>query len=329
MQLSAFTIVDGDPDEGSGERDRLRDAVELGVAADAAGLTAIWVAEHHFDSVGQCPAPSVLLAAIGARTRTIRLGVMVSVLPFHDPVDLAEQYALLDRLSAGRLNLGVGSGYLASEFEGFGIDPATKRDRFDAAYDRLIAAMGGETVTLSAMSTPVRINVRPVQTPHPPIWIAVQRREAVPFVGRRGANLALIPYATLASVEELREIISEYRASLPSGTTGRVSIGLHLYAGDRPEVARASLQRFLDSRLRTHSTHYEAKVKADPGQATSEAIERSGFALLGAPADVAERLSEFRRAGVDEVMGIFDFGGLPIELATASVRAMGREWNAR
>jgi len=323
VKLSAFTIVDEYPPGPGATPDRARDVLRLAEAAEASGLAALWVAEHHFHAGGVCPAPPVLLAACGARTRRLRLGVLVSVLPFHRPVELAEQYALLDRLIDGRLNLGLGSGYLAAEFEGFGIDPETKRARFEEALATLLRAFDGAEVQVDPpRSAPVRINVRPVQRPHPPLWVAAQRREAIPHVARLGRSLALIPYATLANPSELGEEIREYRAALPPGRTGEVAAALHLYAGPHPERARAALQRYLDSRLATQSTFYRAKVEHDPRLGRAEAIEEAGFALLGTPADVARRLRGFADLGLDEVLGIFDFGGLPPDEVAASVQAL-------
>lgn len=324
MKLSAFTVVDEYP-PGPGETpNRAKDVVALAEAAEAAGLSALWVAEHHFQPGGACPAPPVLLAACGARTQRLRLGVLVSVLPFHRPVELAEQFALLDQLIDGRLNLGVGSGYIPLEFEGFGIDPTTKRERFDAALKTLLAALEGNEVRMDGVtSVPVRINVRPVQRPHPPIWVAVQRREAIPFVARRGLSIALVPYATVANVTELGEQIKEYRDQLPPGVRGEVAVALHLYAGDRPGDARSAMQRYLDSRLATQSAFYQEKVRRDPRHASASAIEGSGFALFGSPQEILERLHAFEAIGVDEVLGIFDFGGLAAPAVSASVRALG------
>jgi alkanesulfonate monooxygenase SsuD/methylene tetrahydromethanopterin reductase-like flavin-dependent oxidoreductase (luciferase family) len=322
VKLSAFTVVD-DYSDGSGSR-RLTEVVDLAETVEEAGLSGLWIAEHHFHAGGVCPSPPVLLAACGGRTRRIRLGSLVSVLPFHSAIEIAEQYAMVDRLIGGRLNLGLGSGYIAMEFEGFGVDPSTKRERFDESLATMRRAFAGEEVRAPSPSArPVRLNVRPVQTPHPPIWIAVQRREAVPFVARHRAHLALIPYATMAGLDELREVIAEYRAACPVGFRGEVAVGLHLYAGPSMGVARAALQRYLDSRLATQSTFFKDKVRADPRHAHATTLEESGWALFGAADQVTDRLRAFSDAGVDEVLGIFDFGGLPVEETRRSVQALG------
>ena len=324
MKLSAFTVVD-EYGSATGSR-RLHEVVDLAEAADRAGLSALWIAEHHFLPSGVCPAPPVLLAACGARTQRLRLGSLVSVLPFHSPIELAEQFAVLDRLLDGRLNLGVGSGYIPTEFAGFGIDPASKRERFDAHFATLLAALRGEVVRAEGVgAAPVRINVRPVQSPHPPIWVAVQRRDAVAHVARKGVSVALIPYATLENLNELKDEIRDFRDHAPPGVRAEVAVGLHLYAGNRPEAARAALQRYLDSRRATQSAFYLEKVHADPRHAAASALEESGWALFGSAPDVARRLGAFEEVGVDEVLGIFDFGGLPFSDVVASVTALGKE----
>jgi alkanesulfonate monooxygenase SsuD/methylene tetrahydromethanopterin reductase-like flavin-dependent oxidoreductase (luciferase family) len=322
VRLSAFTVVDEYPADPT--RDRLLEVVRLAEAAEEGGLSTLWVAEHHFHSGGVSPSPPVLLAALGERTRRLRLGALVSVLPFHRPIELAEQYAMLDRLLEGRLNLGVGSGYIPLEFEGFGVDPSEKRERFDRALETMLTAFEGKEVRAEGPhAKPIRINVRPVQRPHPPLWIAVQRREAIPYVARRGASVALVPYATLSTLGELADEVREYRAHLPLGARGEVAAALHLYAGPHPERARHALQRYLDSRLATQSAFYQEKVRRDPAHANAATIEKSGWAIFGAPAEVAERLRSFASTGVDEVLGIFDFGGLPADEVGKSVRALG------
>lgn len=325
MRLSAFSVVDTAPNSSPDRRDRYREVIRLAEAADAAGLRSLWVAEHHFHAGGVCPSPPVLLAAIGARTTRLRLGALVSVLPFHPPIEVAEQYALLDQLTDGRLNLGVGSGYIPLEFEGFGVDPSTKRERFDRSLETILAAWRGEEVRANGSGgSAIRLNVLPRQRPHPPITFAVQRREALPYVAKRGFGVALIPYATVRSVGELGEEIAEFRAALPPGVEAPVAAAVHVYAGPHVVEARAALQRYLDERLAGQSAFFQAKVGRDPSAARVESIEASGLALVGSPEEVARRCRAFAQAGVDELLGIFDFGGLPSEWASESVRELGR-----
>ncbi len=321
VKLSVFTVLD---DAGPG-RDRPREAIALAEAADRAGFSGLWVAEHHFTATGLCPSPPVLLAACGARTTRLRLGALVAVLPFHRPVDLAEEYALLDRLVGGRVNMGLGSGYIPAEFAGYGIDPASRHERFDRAYDTLVRAMAGEPVEAGGPGDPpVRLNVLPVQRPHPPFWIAVQRREAIPYVARRGASVALIPYATVRDLEELAEEIREFRAAARPDARQEVAVALHVYAGPDPAHARAAFRRYLDDRHHLGSPHLEAKAQRDARQVEPAALETAGLAAFGSPSEVEARLAALAKIGVDEVLGIFDFGGLSPTEAIASVESLGR-----
>jgi alkanesulfonate monooxygenase SsuD/methylene tetrahydromethanopterin reductase-like flavin-dependent oxidoreductase (luciferase family) len=320
MRTSAFSILE---ENGNGSsRDRYREVLELAETAERIGLDAFWVAEHHFQPGGLCPAPAVLLAAIASRTTRLRLGSLVSVLPFHEPVDTAEQYALVDRISQGRLNFGVGSGYVPAELEGFGVDPESKRERFDRALDTILRAWeGGPVTTERAGSRPVHLNIRPAAAPHPPIWVAVQRREAIPYVARRGFSLALIPYATISGLEELQEETQEFRAALPAGRTAQVSAAFPVYAGADPASGLRSLQRYLDSRRTSGSVHYLKKVGRDPRQADAQTIVDSGLAFIGKSAELPEWLGRVADSHVDELLGIFDFGGLPLADSARSMRA--------
>jgi alkanesulfonate monooxygenase SsuD/methylene tetrahydromethanopterin reductase-like flavin-dependent oxidoreductase (luciferase family) len=153
--------------------------------------------------------------------------------------------------------------------------------------------------------------------------VAVQRREAIPYVARRGTSLALIPYATVRDRRELADQIREFRAALPSGSTAEVAAALHVYAGAHPERARRAFGEYLESRLRSQSTHLRAKAARDPHHATPEALEAAGLAVFGPPDHVVREMRGVAECGVDEVLGIFDFGGLPLSDALASIRAVG------
>ena len=163
--------------------------------AERLGYDTFWVAEHHFHEYGAVPNPAVFLAALSQQTRRLRLGTAISILTFHNPLTVAENYALVDQLSQGRLSLGVGSGYLKHEFEGYDVDPAIKRERFDENLMLVERLLAGERVTHESRHNTireVRINVQPVQQPVP-VYVAILRREAAYHVGRQGAACCSCP----------------------------------------------------------------------------------------------------------------------------------------
>jgi alkanesulfonate monooxygenase SsuD/methylene tetrahydromethanopterin reductase-like flavin-dependent oxidoreductase (luciferase family) len=320
MQLGAFSVVESRAgvalEELGGRYDELLRLVET---VERSGLGSFWVGEHHFQTSGLCPSPPVLLAAAGQRTSSIRLGSLVCVLPFHRPVDVAEEYSLLDVLLHGRLNFGVGSGYIPLELEGFGVPPGSKRERFDRNLHQVLEAFRGMPIEGEGGS-PVRINVRSPQFPHPPVWVAAQRRESVAHIAGAGHSLALLPYATFRDLSDLGEAIREYRSALPEGVVGTVSVALPVYVGeDLPRATRA-LDRHLESRAAIVSGYYEGTVRRGPPKVTAAGVGRCGFSLFGSPEVVSERLAEFERIGVDELLGMFDIGDLPSAEVVQSVR---------
>src|SRR5690625_157951 len=127
MEFGLFTVFDNYEKELNRSHEQfLNEVLEQSVLADELGFDSVWFAEHHFSEYGILTSPEILLTVVAERTKNIRLGVSVVILPFKNPIDVAEDYALLDVLSNGRLNLGLGSGYLPHEFAGFNIDPKDK-----------------------------------------------------------------------------------------------------------------------------------------------------------------------------------------------------------
>ena len=128
------------------EKQFFAENVELIEYADQVGLDEVWLAEHHFTEYGVMPSTQVLGAFAAARTQRIRIGSAVAVLPFHNPVRLAEEFAFLDVLSDGRLDFGVGRGYQPGEFEGYGIPFDESRSRFDESLAIIRQAWTQDTV---------------------------------------------------------------------------------------------------------------------------------------------------------------------------------------
>jgi alkanesulfonate monooxygenase SsuD/methylene tetrahydromethanopterin reductase-like flavin-dependent oxidoreductase (luciferase family) len=323
VHVGAFSVVEsyGSPDGIAGS-ERYDDLLRLAESAERSGLTSFWVAEHHFQTNGVCPSPPVLLAAAGARTASIRLGSLVSVLPFHRPIDVAEEYALLDQLLHGRLNFGVGSGYVPLELEAFGVLPEEKRERFDRNLAEILAAFRGDLISPDG-GTPVRLNVLPVQRPHPPVWVAVQQREALRSVARQGYSVALLPYASFRDLDDLAQSVRVYRSELPADSRGTVSVALPVHVGEDRTRGLRALTRHLDSRSATRGGFYQGAVRRGPTTISAEAVDRAGFAIFGPAHEVVERVEELGRMGIDELLGIFDFGDLPRGDVVQSMRTVG------
>ncbi len=163
-----------------------RDAVEVAVLAEQLGFDSVWVSEHHFVDDGYLPSLLPVAAAIAARTARVRIGTALLLAPLHDPVRVAEDAAVVDLLSAGRLTLGLGLGWRQEEFEGLGIPIRSRRRRLEDAIEILRQAWGGDLVTgtASAPYPGISVTPKPAQAGGPPIWIGAFAEPAVRRAGR-------------------------------------------------------------------------------------------------------------------------------------------------
>ena len=294
---------DRDPARG------LRDYVDTCVEAEALGFDSSFLVEHHFSGLGQVSASLDLLAWVAARTTTMRLGTAVIVLPWHDPVLLAERAATLDLMSGGRLDFGVGKGYRHSEFAGFCTPYEQAPARFEEALQVIIKAWTSN-VRFSHDGTfwqyaDIIVEPPPSQKPHPPIWIAASHPDSIRSVAARGRNLLLDQFA---STQTVGERLALFRAEcLTRGRTFDpldVAVARNLYvARDAVDAQTAmarlaqahagmvALSRHPDGRNRSHITAY-----AGPPGATEAS------ALYGTPGRIAAELEALRAVGVQHVL---------------------------
>jgi alkanesulfonate monooxygenase SsuD/methylene tetrahydromethanopterin reductase-like flavin-dependent oxidoreductase (luciferase family) len=295
----------GDRDPARG----FRDYVDTCVEAEALGFNSSFLLEHHFSGRGQVSASLDLLAWVAARTTTMRLGTAVMVLPWHDPVLLAERAATLDLMSGGRLEFGVGKGYRHSEFAGFCIPYEEAQARFEEALQVIITAWTSnarfshngrfwqyEDIIVEPPSS---------QQPHPPIWIAASKPDSIRSVAARGCKLLLDQFA---STETVGERLALFRAACEA--RGRafdpmdVAVARNLYvARDADDVQTAlarlaqahagmvALSQHPDGRNQSHITAYAG---------TPGATEAS--ALYGTSDQIATELEALRAVGVQHIL---------------------------
>lgn len=323
MKFSLFTVFDNY--KGKIERTPeqfIEEVIEQSIAADGLGYESIWFAEHHFHEYGVLSSPHILLTAIAERTKNIRLGASVVVLPFHNPIMVAEDYALLDVLSNGRVNLGLGSGYLPHEFAGFKMDGKDKVHRFNEGLGIIEKAWTGETFTHEGeyyQYGEINVQVLPKQQPIP-IWIAALHPESVKFVGKMGYNVMGLPYVAGNSIADIRLILNNYKQAYKEAGHDEdkihIPLALHTYVAETREQAvedsREHLNLYLDTRLYGKSAKFED-------------LEAREQLLIGSPEDVISRLKEYQEAGCDQVMMLMNFGGLPHEKVLKSIELIAHE----
>ena len=255
--------------------------------AEALGLDSFWLPEFHFDEGVPLPQPLLPLAAVAARTRRLRIGTGSYLLPIRHPVQAAEEVAVLDRLSAGRVILGVGRGYRAGLFDAFDVAAKEKRDRFERALDTMVAAWAGEPVGREEEDRAVQLVPRPVQEPHPPIWIAAFGPRALEQAGR----LALPYFASpIESMEALDRNFARFREAWAAAGTASPA--------EAPIMRTTFISRDR-ARLRAARERL-AQQAASLARSPVDAIRRGAgvrpddWALVGEPEAVRERIEDYR-----------------------------------
>jgi alkanesulfonate monooxygenase SsuD/methylene tetrahydromethanopterin reductase-like flavin-dependent oxidoreductase (luciferase family) len=282
------------------------DFVDTNVEAEALGFHSSFVTEHHFTGIGQVSATLALLTFIAARTTRLRLGTAVLVLPWHNPVLLAEQVATLDLLSRGRLDLGVGKGYRHKEFAGFAMPPPEAESRFEEVLDVLVRALASDEPFSHRgrffRFDQVVVEPPPHQRPHPPLWLAAGSEASITSCARRGFNLLLDQFA---SPKQIGERIALYRRELETAGHAfdpmRVAVARNIFVArhttEKHEAARRQAQ--IHERLLSLSRGSESR----PGShILAYADTPEAHSLIGTAEEVVEGLAALAGVGVGYVL---------------------------
>ena len=167
---------------------------EIAQAAEDLGFRSIWLAEHHFSTYGYLSRPLTYALHLANKTKRLRVGTAVIVLPLHHPLVVAEEIATVDLLSEGRLDIGLGRGYQNYEFDRLGVKLNESRARWEEEVDVILLALKGKPFTYEGKYYQIAettVFPHPVQRPHPPIWVTAQSPESVEATVSRGFNLLL------------------------------------------------------------------------------------------------------------------------------------------
>jgi alkanesulfonate monooxygenase SsuD/methylene tetrahydromethanopterin reductase-like flavin-dependent oxidoreductase (luciferase family) len=293
----------GGPDVDSGVG--FREFVDYNVEAEALGFCSTFLVEHHFTGFGQISATLNLLTFIAARTTTLRLGTAVLVLPWHNPVLLAEQCATLDLLSQGRLDFGIGMGYRYREFAGFCMPMEEAEDRFDESLAVILKAWTSDEPWSHRGKywrfEDVVVEPPPAQKPHPPLWMGAGSPESIKKVAAQGYKLLLDQYA---SFEEIAERIALFKAEVEAlgRTFDPMSVGVT--RSINVVMTPAEREKAFENRIAARRRIDRLTIRPDgknQKRMLSDAAICAG-ALYGTPDEIAVKLETLRAAGAEYVL---------------------------
>jgi len=292
----------------AGDSDGYHDFIRYIVSAEELGFSSVFLVEHHFTGFGQVSASLNLLSYLAARTEKIRLGTAVVVLPWHNPVLVAEEAATLDLLSNGRLDFGVGKGYRPYEFSGFCIPQEESTERFDEAID-IIRKAWTTSGRFSYVGKRWRydnivVEPAPIQQPHPPLWLGAGSPDSIRRAARDGYNLLLDQIAPIDLIIERVRVFREecqYIGRPYDPMMVGVTRGLQIVHNEEERkkailTRREVLKNIGDLARGPGAEHYH-QIKDD-----AASFKLDDAPLLGTPEEIIVQLKRLEAGGIENVL---------------------------
>ncbi len=334
------------PHRTRSDRDVYRNDLRLAEQAEPLGFQSIWGVEHHFTDYTMCPDVLQFLAFIAGRTRHVNLGSMVVVLPWHDPIRVAEEVSMLDHLSDGRLILGLGRGAGKVEFDGFRQSMDESRDRFVESAEMLLNGLEtGYCEYDGRFVRQPRVAIRPApfKTFRGRTYAAAVSPESLPIMAKLGIGVLVIPQKPWPEVQkELDTYRTVYRQVNAADAPPPVCAGW-TFCDESADRAEAMARRYIGGYWQTVMDHYNfagdhlAKTKGyEYYGKMAEKIHAYGhdkvtdfflnLQVWGTPAQCYDRIVDVRRRlGNETFVGVFSYAGMPPEEADRNMRLFARE----
>ena len=339
MEFGLFTLFDFFR-ERQDEVAYYRDTIDLMVLAEKLGFDSVWGGEEHFYSFGICPSPQLFLTALARETSRLRLGTAISLLPFENPLRKAEDFAMLDILSDGRLNFGVGRGIISKHFEGFRVDPRESRARYEESLAIIRGSWTQDPFSYEGKFWQVpslSLSPKPVQKPHPPIYRGTLSLESFESAAAAGDNAFIVPWLTGEHAEVISRV-QRYRALLKEHghTEKRTTCIFFLFVDPDHNVAmrdgRESTHNYTrlftsfvpQETLRTFKPEDPLRAFLDFALSMPDHLEER--AVVGTPAECRRRLAELNdEFGLDQVAFYFHAGARDVKRARYSLELFANE----
>ncbi len=327
MRFGIFDHMDRNgPNLGQQYRDRL----QLIEAYDRAGFYAYHLAEHHGTPLGLASSPSVFLAAVAQRTQMLRFGPLVYTLSLYHPLRVIEEICMLDQLSGGRLELGIGRGISPIELGFYGVGEEAK-EIYEESLEIILSGLEHDTLNHEGKRfnfKDVPLELRPVQQPRPPLWYGVARPDSTPWTAEQRMNIVTNGFA-----KDVRKISDRFRAEWQktphkNDPLPKIGVSRHIVIGQNDREARSAAseayKQWFDSLLhlwRVHNMQIPLNFPEDPEEA-----QEAGLCVAGsAPTVRARLLEQIEESGVNYLLCRLAFGNLTLEQSLQSVAFMQHE----
>lgn len=268
---------------------------------DRGGFDAVWLAEHHFTTFSVCPSVHMLGTLAAARTKRLRIGTAVSLAALYHPLRLAEEVALLDMLSGGRVNWGAGRGFAPAEFNAFGVPMAESAERFREAVDIVLQAWTEERLSFQGAHFKfenIEVMPKPLQRPHPPVWMAATSEPAIDWAASRGFSILMDPHASTAEQGGKRRRYAERLTAAGFSEAGRDIpmarlIALAPTTAEAEAVARRGAQWLVDAYA---GPQHQKALQTTRSYGGKEPVQHyvDDVILHGTPASMVEQIARLK-----------------------------------
>ncbi len=267
---------------------------------DQTGYDAVWLAEHHFNTYSVCPSVHLMGLQAAHRTKRLRIGTAVTLAAFYHPLRLAEEVALLDIFSGGRVNWGAGRGFDRREFQVFGVDPAESAERFREHFEVVVEAWKQDRLTYHGKYwdfDDIEVLPKPAQKPHPPYWMAATSPDSIVAAATKGYSILMDPHAGHAEIGQKRDLYFRTLREHGHPTEGREIPTARLIAlaeteAEAEEVARQGAKWTVGS-----------YAPGRPGGQDPVQRYMDGVIIYGTPAKVVDELARLREEiGLEYIM---------------------------
>ena len=318
-------------DRGPGSlRQYYEDRLKIIEAYDRSGFYGYHVAEHHATPLGMAPSPSVLLSAIAQRTKRLRFGPFVWVLPLYHPLRMISEICMLDQMSGGRLEIGFGRGASPIELDYFGQNPVEAQKKYNEELEIVLKGLTQRTLTHKGeyySFEDVPVCLEPLQKPYPPIWYGVHAIDSSRRAARRGLNIV-----SLDRADETRGFVDafldEWRMAQPGRAIPMIGLGRFIVVADTDAEAEALARRAYPVWNKSFNYLFvkHGSIPSIPRPPSYEAIHAEGKAIAGSPATVAAFLrAQLSETKANYCVGQFAFGDLTLEETLRSIELFTRE----